>query len=239
MKLTNLAVLTALCFSIALVGDAEAVTTSVTGTVVSSTSDRVVLNTPSGEMTFKFTPLIDRPSEMLAGSRVTVWYDPAETGVDDVAKASRIVSASSPSTVGERAGMTSAEERSGGGTSVTGTVVSSTSERLVLRTSTGEMTFKLSSTTDRPMSLREGSRMTVWYDPASVPGDENMHLATRITASSEEAQRTAASDDDPSRDPSDDELPATAGPLPLLAWIGIFAVGGGLALRGLARRRSH
>lgn len=232
MKLTNLlAVLTALWFSIALIGDAQAVTTSVTGTVVSSTSDRVVLNTPSGEMTFKFTPLIDRPSEMVMGSRVTVWYDPAETGVDDIAKASRIVSASSPSTVVERSGMTSAEERSGNMTSVTGTVVSSSSDRLVLRTSTGETTFKLSSTTDRPLTLAEGRQMTVWYDPAAVPGDENMHLATRINAA--ETERTTA------RDPSDDELPATAGPLPLLAWIGMVAAAGGLGLRALARRRSR
>jgi len=49
MKLTSLlAVLAALLF-VWMTGEAEAATTSVTGTVVSSTSDRLVVRTSTGE----------------------------------------------------------------------------------------------------------------------------------------------------------------------------------------------
>jgi hypothetical protein len=126
-------------------------------------------------------------------------------------------------------------EAEGVPTSVTGTVVSSTADRVVVRTSSGDMTFKMSSTTDRPATFTTGKQVTVWYDPATVPGEDQTHLAMRV-ASADESVRTTAAQESYG---ADDELPATAGPLPLLAWIGLVALGGGLGLRMLSRRRAQ
>lgn len=95
------------------------------------------------------------------------------------------------------------------------------------------MTFKLSSTTDRPATFTNGRQVTVWYDPAAVPGEDNTHLVTRISADS--SARTTAQDRSYG---SSDDLPSTAGPLPP-AWIGFAAAGGGLGLRKLSKRRAR
>jgi len=96
------------------------------------------------------------------------------------------------------------------------------------------MTFKMSSITDRPATFVNGRQVTVWYDPAAVPGDDHTHLATRISADT--SARTTAEDRSYS---SSDDLPSTAGPLPLLAWIGLAAAGGGLGLRVLSKARAR
>src|SRR5262245_4466621 len=67
--------------ALALAGPVLAQTqTTVTGTVVSSTSDRLVVRTSNGDMTFDLTGSADRPSSYTTGSHVTIWYNPTMSG---------------------------------------------------------------------------------------------------------------------------------------------------------------
>lgn len=133
--------------------------------------------------------------------------------------------------------------------SITGTVVSATDQVMVLKTATGDMTFDIDKDTERPGSLPVNSRVTVWYDSDDDPADKVD--ARRITmapaapaptpstpapapsTTSYQSQSTTTTtttisgDDDYERE----ELPQTAGPLPLLLGAGLLAIGGGALLR--------
>lgn len=127
-------------------------------------------------------------------------------------------------------------------TSVTGTVVSSTGDKLVLRTSTGEMTFMMNTTTDRPATLPVGTRATVWYEKASDPAMGHAGTATRITlAEATTAEKQTATEATDYRDPGEraEDLPGTAGLAPLLALIGFASVAGAGAMRMISSRRIH
>jgi hypothetical protein len=112
-------------------------------------------------------------------------------------------------------------------TSVTGTVVSTSGDEVVLRTPSGEQTFMLSSTVDRTQ-LTTGNSVTVWYDAPVTAGDRG--TITRITMASEPTTPRTETGAATSTTTSD-ELPATAGFLPLLGLIGLLALGGGLLMR--------
>lgn len=140
-----------------------------------------------------------------------------------------------------------------GGSSVTGTVVTVSADNLVVRTATGEMSFKMAATVDRPANLAAGSQVTVMYTPPD-PGYGNQNVATKITMagatsaeqpksqtpmSSEPTTQTPAAQE--SRQPAErtssaggtksEELPATASPLPLLGLLGLTSLGVGFAMR--------
>jgi hypothetical protein len=109
------------------------------------------------------------------------------------------------------------------GTSVSGTVVSTSGDELVLRTATGEQTYRLSSTVDRT-GLTPGATVTLWYDAPGTAGSPA--TVTRVTMGSTDHGTTT-----PRTTTSEDELPATAGFLPILGLIGILALSGGLLMR--------
>jgi hypothetical protein len=136
--------------------------------------------------------------------------------------------------------------------SITGTVVSATDQVMVLKTATGDMTFDLDKDTERPGSLPVNSRVTVWYDSDDDPADKvdarRIVMAPAAPAptpapatppapapsTSYQSQSTTTTTTTIKSDETDyerEELPQTAGPLPLLLGAGLLAVAGGALLR--------
>lgn len=113
---------------------------------------------------------------------------------------------------------------------VTGTVVSASDASLVIRTQGGEQrTFVVDTTTSLPQEdLEAGARVSVHF---TETGDARFQ-ATRVTT--DDAARAAADDMSGLGDP-DDELPATASPIPLLALGGLIGLVGGAAIRFSSR----
>jgi hypothetical protein len=141
--------------------------------------------------------------------------------------------------------------------SVTGTVVSSTADSLVIDTASGRQTFTVDASSTVPSGLMAGARVTVAYHSLSGGG---MHAATVTTLAPSTGSMTAGSTTaapaptaqttEPTTDtslpepaPADTasttsrELPRTASNLPALGLLGLFALGGALALR-FARHRA-
>ena len=132
---------------------------------------------------------------------------------------------------------------------ITGTVVSIVDEVLVLSTDRGNLTFDLDKSTEMPANIAVGNRITVSYDSDDKPEDKMdarkivmAPAATPVTPApvtpaptpttpAPEPQTSAPMDEEPS-----DELPATAGPLPLVGLMGLAALAGGLLLRKRTRR---
>lgn len=134
--------------------------------------------------------------------------------------------------------------------SITGTVISATDQVMVLKTATGELTFDIDKDTERPGSLPVNSRVTVWYDSDDKPEDKmDARRITMAPAAPAPAPVTPApapsttsyttppattttttikSDD---TDYDKEELPQTAGPLPLILGAGLLALGGGALLK--------
>ena len=136
---------------------------------------------------------------------------------------------------------------------ITGTVVSRVDEVLVVRTDRGDLTFDLDKSTEMPADLPVGSRITVSYDsddkvtdrmdarkivmapeptvstPAPTPTPAPMTPTTPAPTVTTQQTTTAYETDQ-------DELPATASPLPLMGGAGLLALAGGLLLRKRTRR---
>ena len=135
--------------------------------------------------------------------------------------------------------------------SITGTVVSATDQVMVLKTATGDMTFDIDKDTERPGSLPINSRVTVWYDSDDDPADKVdarrivMAPAAPVptpaapatpapSTTSYQSQSTTTTTTTIKGDDTDyerEELPQTAGPLPLLLGAGLLAMAGGALLR--------
>lgn len=132
--------------------------------------------------------------------------------------------------------------------SITGTVVSATDQVMVLKTATGDMTFDIDKDTERPGSLPVNGRVTVWYDSDDDPADKvdarRIVMApaapapsptpaapaptpSTTTYQSQTTTTTTTSGTDYDRE----ELPQTAGPLPLLLGAGLLAFAGGTLLK--------
>jgi hypothetical protein len=118
---------------------------------------------------------------------------------------------------------------------LSGTVVSSTGDSLVIRTDDGtERTFKVDSQSSLPASLATGVRVSVTYHrmEGGVDHAAKVTLAgTDSTARTEPPMRT----DEPARSASG-ELPATAGPVPQLILLGLGSLAAGLGLRRSRRQ---
>jgi uncharacterized surface anchored protein len=133
--------------------------------------------------------------------------------------------------------------------SITGTVVSATDQVMVLKTATGDMTFDIDKDTERPGSLPVNSRVTVWYDSDDDPADkvDARRIVMAPAAPTPAPAPVTPAPSTPSYQPQSttttttttrttdtdyerEELPQTAGPLPLLLGAGLLAIGGGAAL---------
>lgn len=117
---------------------------------------------------------------------------------------------------------------------VTGTVVSKTSDTVVISTSTGQETFAVSSLSLYPSDVVVGSRVSVTYEPNSV-GSGNR--ATRIMLAAD-TSRSSTYDDDAMTDTRYGErssLPDTAGPVPTYMTVGLVVLSAGLITRALRR----
>jgi hypothetical protein len=126
---------------------------------------------------------------------------------------------------------------------LSGVVVSSTSDSLVVRTDDGtERTFRVDAQTSLPSSLAQGTRITVAYHRM----DGGVDHAARVSAAGSDTGRTpppaqadrtmpppASGDTTPA---AGDQLPATAGPLPQLILLGLGSLAAGLGLRRSSRR---
>jgi hypothetical protein len=148
-----------------------------------------------------------------------------------------------------------------GATYATGTVVSQSADSLIIRTDSGETrTFLIDAATVGVKPYAAGSRVRIDFvlddqsrsiakeiqgvsgDTAAASETETATapapapLAEPMPESSAPSYETPAAESDTATLESDDELPATAGPLPLIALLGAGALGSGLVLR--LRRRS-
>jgi hypothetical protein len=117
---------------------------------------------------------------------------------------------------------------------VTGTVVSSTSDSLVIKLDTGaERTFKVDTTSNLPASLASGQRVTVRFHAMS--GGDHAAQVTLAGGTNPPAGGMSPGTADTS---SSGQLPATAGPVPALMLAGFSALAAGLALRRASRSRA-
>jgi hypothetical protein len=127
--------------------------------------------------------------------------------------------------------------------SVTGTIVSLDDEVLVVRTATGDLTFDLDKTTERPASLPLNSRITIWYDSDDKPEDQmdarRIVMAPAPAVPPAPAPAPAPEVRSEPVTPIEDEpeaLPQTATALPLLGAAAFLSLAGGTLLKKLRRR---
>ena len=131
------------------------------------------------------------------------------------------------------AGVAAAEDMA----TVTGTVVSTSGDTLIIQTDSGERTFAVRDETDSPETLETGTAVTVHYG-SSPDGDP---YATKIRVAELEAEAsgdsmTESSDTATDRQGADgSELPQTGSSLPLAGLAGLAALGLALGV-GFLRR---
>lgn len=139
---------------------------------------------------------------------------------------------------------------------ISGTLVSSSAESIVVKTDAGiESTFTVDAGSVLPAGMTPGDRVSVEYHML----DGGSYLASRVTSVSGSGTASPATAEGAGSDPgmpagasgdareegsatspeSGGELPRTAGPLPLLAVIGVMAIGAALGLRAIFRRQQH
>ncbi len=135
------------------------------------------------------------------------------------------------------AGVAAAEDMA----TVTGTVISTSGDTLVVQTDSGQRTFAVRDDTDSPETLETGTAVTVHYG-SSPDGDP---YATKIRVAELEAEASAEPTSDSMTESSDSatdrrgsdasELPQTGSNLPLAGLAGLAALGLALGV-GFLRR---
>ena len=131
---------------------------------------------------------------------------------------------------------------------MTGTVVSSSSTALVVRTDSGsQMTFVVDSSSTLPSNLSAGDRVTVDY---STMSDGQYHASTvsAMTGAGSAGSASGASSMSSTSSTSGTSgtsagatgsLPRTASRVPLVALIGAVALGAAIGMRFLSRARNQ
>ena len=176
--------------TLAVVGVALALDT-VTGTVVSVSTDKLVIRTDSGdEQTFELRAESRQPANVRVGDRIMV-ESREDLGRDVVTQ------------------MTMAA----GTTAVTGTTGTTYGTTATPGTTSGYTTGTTSGTTGTAREARD----------------------TRYTTSSENVYGTTGTEAEANM--ADNDLPATASPLPLIALAGLASLSSAFGLRRLARRQ--
>ncbi len=206
----------------------------ITGTVVSSGGSTLVVDTDSGRRTFIVDSESRVPSNLTAGSRVTVTFHTLDGGRFHAAS----VTSMGAEPMGSQATSTQGTMGPGGmgpTQSITGTIVSTSGSRLVLNTDSGRRTFIVDNESSVPSDLVAGNRVSVDFHALSggrfhaatvtslAPSASTMG-ATTTTAETETA--TAGTRTRTARN-----LPATASDLPSIGLVGVLALGAGLLVR--------
>ena len=205
---------------------------TVTGTVVSSTSDRLVIRTTNGDMTFNLSGS-EHPSTFTNGDHVTVWYNPAMS--NSMYMTNRVEAGD-------------ADIEWDNIKVVTGTVVSYENDDLVLKTTSGNLTFDLDKNTPAPATMSAGNRVTVWYD-ADDKIEDNMDARKVVMAPAiSTASTTTVTTPPPATSTTTttttytnntttpvNNYPDTASPMPLILFGSLASLGAAAAIR-IARR---
>jgi hypothetical protein len=182
---------------------------TVTGTVVSSTADSVVVRTAEGEKTFVINMLTNEPESLTANSQVTIRYKEedgrliAQEITMGSSSATTDTSASATTTPPTSATVDTSTSVSGDTATTTDTSASASASATYQDPSATTQTDTESSRTDVDVTNMQGDTD---YDDTSV-------AATETDTASAEA------------------LPATATKLPLLALVGLVLLAAGLAIR--------
>lgn len=117
---------------------------------------------------------------------------------------------------------------------LTGTVVSSSTDSLVIKLDDGmQRTFKVDTTSSLPASLASGQRVSVRYHAMS--GGDHAAQVTVVGGTNPPASDMSPSSADTA---GSGALPATAGPVPALLLAGFSALAAGLALRRGSRSKA-
>jgi RNase P/RNase MRP subunit p29 len=210
-----------------------ATTETVTGTVVSSGGGSLVLDTATGRQTYIVDADSTIPTDLAAGSRVTVGFHrlagdrmhAATVAVDGKPSTPESVTTQPIDTTQPRSTtgtMTPTAPAMGPTRTISGTVVSSGDGQIVLDTSSGRRTFITDSDSTIASDVVVGSRVTTEYH--SLSGGR-MHAAN-VTTVAGTAPPMAATETRMAAD-----LPRTASTLPLAGLIGLIALAGGIAVR--------
>jgi hypothetical protein len=190
--------------ALALAAPALANDTTVTGTVVSSTADSLVISAADGQKTFVVNDATLKPMDLAVGSKVTVTF--RDEGGQMIA--SQVSASDSTVAMGDTTGSTMDEP-------VTEPVDAPERSASTATTDSSYSASASASATTSPTEPAYDSEQVAQTDPAA-PGYQ--------------AESTVGVDDTA----DDDALPATASKLPLLALIGLLACAGAVALRRVA-----
>jgi hypothetical protein len=241
---------------------------SASGTVVSSSSNQLVIRTSEGrQMTFMVDNNTNRPSSLAQGSSVTVRYHDMN-GTFHAANVA--ASGSSNSNLNTSAGNTNTTTATTGTASPTGTTgvtgstagatgTMATTGRTGTTGTTGSTATGTSATganaqdrgtTADPTGNDARNTRTPAEDATGTTGTRDTGTATGTTRSTTATQRNMDAQQDPAttgttgttgtvadQDTGTTRLPATASPLPLMGLSGLLALGGGLGVRIIRRRK--
>jgi hypothetical protein len=211
MKRSLVCVLSILALAVALPLLAQT-ERSVSGRVVSSSSNQLVIQTDDGrQMTFNVDSQSTGATGLTEGSRVTVRYHEMSGGTFHAAN---VMSAGA--TTGTTATDTS---RTGATTDTSRTGATTDTSRTGATTSTGAYPER---------STRERTTSTAAAPEAQQPNPPESNVGT--SAANEPTTRTTGT--------REGAMPATASPLPLVGLSGLLALSGALGVRALRRRTS-
>jgi RNase P/RNase MRP subunit p29 len=201
-------------------------TETVTGTVVSSGPAVVVIDTDAGRQTFVVDTDSTVPSNLVAGSRVTVNFNRLS---DDRMHAATVALLGTEPISSDA---TTAPPSMGPTQTVTGTVISSGNGQLVVDTPSGQRTFIVDDDSHLASDVTVGSRASVAYHTLSSgrlhAGDVTLMMAAQPQATTPMAAAPAPA---PAPMRTASALPQTASDLPLVGLVGLIALAGAVGVR--------
>jgi len=223
---------------------------SASGTVVSSNSNQLVIKTSDGrQMTFMLDNNTNRPSSLAQGSSVTVRYHDMN-GTFHAANVA--ASGNSNSNMNTSAGNTNTTTATTGTASPTGTTgvtgstagstgTMATTGRTGTTGSTGTAATTGSTATGTSATSANAQDRGTTADPTGNDARNTRTTAQDVTGTTGTTGTTRNTDTagtaQADTDTGTTRLPATASPLPLMGLSGLLALGGGLGVRIVRRRK--
>jgi len=129
-------------------------------------------------------------------------------------------------------------------TSVSGTVVSSSSSSLVIKTDSGSrMTFQVDTSSNLPVGIAAGDRVSLDYESLAGGKYHVSRVSSESTTMPSGSERygkteTPSTETSGAAGEKPEKLPRTASPLPLIALIGSLSVGAAVGIRLFSRAGS-